>query len=453
MPMTTFTRLMPSWKRSLAFFLTSLALCSWHLDAGRNANTLSRAAMVAAIVEHGTLRIDAYHELTDDKALVGGHYYSEKAPLPALLVVPFWYAAHQFGWIAPGSHGLLTDGLLRFGGFLCGSLPLALLVLIAYQRLRHTALPLPRTWLALLPFIGSFLFVYSGSFHGHLLAALFLIGAWLLRKRDHHVLSAMAASAAVLSEYSLFVFPLAWLLQDLVQHRWKPLAAQVFGGLPGLLLLGFMNLLVTGSPITLPYAEVAAHVDRSGGSLGLGAPGIGGVYGLLFSNFRGLFTHAPVTIICAVAALLAMRRNGLRWTMLHPLVLPSIALVLMIAGHSMWWGGWAFGPRHLTSLAVLLMISCIPRLPDRPWADGALVWLTCWGLVIALAAKATTWYSLPTEVAHPFRELILPQVLHRSFTESQWPVSVGFSPAMGAFLFVLAFILALRTMARSLEKA
>ncbi|MBK9175837.1 MAG: hypothetical protein IPM46_05755 [Flavobacteriales bacterium] len=439
--------------KSFAFFLIAIALCSWHLDAGRNANTLSRSAMVAAIVEHRTLRIDAYHELTEDKALVDGHYYSEKAPLPALLVVPFWYAANRFGWITPGDHGILTEGLLRVGGFLCGSVPLALLSLIAYRRLRNSPLPLPRAWLALLPFLGSFLFVYSGSFHGHLLAALFLVVAWLMRRSSHHVLSAMAASAAVLCEYSLFVFPLAWLLQDLTQRRWKPLAAQIFGGLPGLLLLGFMNLLVTGSPLTLPYAEVAAHVNQSGGFLGLGTPAISGLHGLLFSNFRGLFSHAPATIICAIVALLAMRQQGWRWTLLHPLILPSVALVLIIAGHSMWWGGWAFGPRHLTSVAALLLIAGIPRLPDKPWADGALVWLTALGLCISLAAKATTWYSLPTDVVQPFREMILPQVLQRSFTESQWPVAVGFSPVMGTFLFVLAFIFGLRVLARSSSTA
>jgi hypothetical protein len=153
----------------LLFFLLVLGLCSWHLDSGRNANTLSRAAMVAAVVEHGTLQIDPYHHLTKDKALVGGHFYSEKAPLPALLVIPFWSAANALGLIQPGENGLLTDGLLQLGGVLCGSLPLALLILLVYRDLRRSALPLPKAWMALLPFLGSFLFVYSGSFHGHLL--------------------------------------------------------------------------------------------------------------------------------------------------------------------------------------------------------------------------------------------------------------------------------------------
>lgn len=431
-----------------AFFLLVLGLCSWHLDTGWNANTVSRAAMVAAIVEHGSLCIDPYHELTDDKALVEGHYYSEKAPLPALVVVPFWYAAARAGIAVPGDHGLLTDGLLRLGGFLCGSLPMALLILILFKRLRGSSIPWPRTWLALLPFLGSFLFVYSGSFHGHLMAALLLVLAWLFRTKEAHVFSGALASAAVLSEYSLFVFPLAWVIQDGMARRWRNLGAMLFGGLPGLLLLAFMNLLVTGSPLKLPYSAVAAHIDRSGGTLGLGGPSFEGLYGLLFSGFRGLFTHAPVTILCAVVAFMAMKRHGIRWTLLHPLVLPSIALVLMIAGHSMWWGGWSFGPRHLTSIAALMIISGLPRLPDRPWADGSLAWLCGWGLVVVLAAKVTTVYSLPTEILHPFREMILPQFIHRSFTESQWPVWVGFSPIMGTFLFGLTLIFVLRTLRR-----
>ncbi len=451
--MSIFTPMSKGWIRSLSLFVLLLALCSWHLDDGRNANTLSRAAMVAAIVEHGSLCIDAYHDLTEDKALVAGHYYSEKAPLPALIVTPFWWIANKIGWVEPGEHGLLTYGLLRLGGFICGSLPLALIILITSRRLRGTTLPIPRSWLAALPFLGSFLFVYSGSFHGHLLAALMLLVAWRLRERRNALLSAFFASGSVLCEYSLFVFPLIWLVQDALQSRWKAIGAQVLGGLPGLLFLGFMNLLVTGKPWTLPYAEVAEHVDRSGGILGLGTPSLEGFFGLLFGSFRGLFTHAPVTMLCATVALAWMWRNGLRRTMLHPLVVPSMLLVLMIAGHSMWWGGWAYGPRHLTSVAVLLLAAALPRLPDRPWVDGAFVYLSIWGILIAFAAKSTAWYSLPTDVKHPFSDLILPAVFDRSFTAMQWPVDVGFSPIMGTALFLVAFIAAMHFLRRTESKA
>ncbi|HRH37977.1 MAG TPA: hypothetical protein PK760_06515 [Flavobacteriales bacterium] len=435
--------------RPLVFFLLVLGLCSWHLDPSINDNTVSRAAMVAAIVEHGSLCIDPYHELTHDKALVDGHYYSEKAPLPALLVVPFWYAFHKLGWIEPKDHGLLTIGLLRLGGFICGSLPLALIITITWWRLRNTRLPLPRAWLAIVPFIGSFLFVYCGSFHGHLVAALFLLVAWLARKRDHALLSGLFASAAVLSEYSLFFFPLVWLLQDIAQRKWKLLGSMVFGGLPGFLLLGVMNLMVTGKPWVLPYANVAEHIDTTGGTFGLGATSIPALFNLLFSSYRGLFFFAPVTVLCAFVALRWMKRTGWRAALMHPLVLPSIALTLTIAGHIMWWGGWAFGPRHLTSIAVLLMAAALPRMPDRPWADGALVYLGIAGLVIGVVTKCTTWYALPSDEVHPFTHMVLPNLFSRSFTMSQWPVSAGFSPIMGTVLFGIAFLWVMRYLQRA----
>ena len=57
---------------------------------GEGFNQNSRFDLVRAIVEKHTLRIDAYHENTRDKALVNGHFYSEKAPGLALTAVPVW---------------------------------------------------------------------------------------------------------------------------------------------------------------------------------------------------------------------------------------------------------------------------------------------------------------------------------------------------------------------------
>ena len=51
-------------------------------------NQNSRFDLVRAILDEHTLRIDAYHENTGDKALYQGHYYSDKAPGQALLAVP-----------------------------------------------------------------------------------------------------------------------------------------------------------------------------------------------------------------------------------------------------------------------------------------------------------------------------------------------------------------------------
>src|SRR5436190_23618640 len=47
-----------------------------------------RLAELHAVVLKHTLRIDDYLSYTGDRALIGGHYYSEKAPAMALLALP-----------------------------------------------------------------------------------------------------------------------------------------------------------------------------------------------------------------------------------------------------------------------------------------------------------------------------------------------------------------------------
>ena len=47
-----------------------------------------RIAELHAIVRQGTIRIDAYHQLTGDKAFIEGHYYSEKAPAMVVAALP-----------------------------------------------------------------------------------------------------------------------------------------------------------------------------------------------------------------------------------------------------------------------------------------------------------------------------------------------------------------------------
>ena len=51
-------------------------------------NQHARFAELHAVVLQHTLAIDSYHEITGDKALLNGHYYSEKAPAISLLAMP-----------------------------------------------------------------------------------------------------------------------------------------------------------------------------------------------------------------------------------------------------------------------------------------------------------------------------------------------------------------------------
>src|SRR5277367_3044828 len=91
-------------------------------------NQNSRFDLVRGIVEERTLRIDAYHQNTEDKAFANGHFYSDKAPGLALLAVPIAVATRpllQAAGVDPASPRGLTDLAYCLTVFAVG-LPMAL---------------------------------------------------------------------------------------------------------------------------------------------------------------------------------------------------------------------------------------------------------------------------------------------------------------------------------------
>ena len=76
--------------RKAAILLGLVAFLSFsYFYEGGGWNQNSRFDLLRAIVERHTLQIDAYHENTQDKAHLNGHYYSDKAPGLVFLAVPF----------------------------------------------------------------------------------------------------------------------------------------------------------------------------------------------------------------------------------------------------------------------------------------------------------------------------------------------------------------------------
>jgi hypothetical protein len=50
------------------------------------------------------------------------------------MVAPFWWLGRITGAVKPGDLGYFNDDLLRLGGFLCGSLPLALIITLLWDQ-------------------------------------------------------------------------------------------------------------------------------------------------------------------------------------------------------------------------------------------------------------------------------------------------------------------------------
>lgn len=431
--------------RPLPFLLLMLLLCSWHLDRGPNDNTMSRAAMVAALVEHRSLCIDPYHTHTQDKSLIDGRHYSDKAPLPALLVTPVYAAVVAAGLVSPGPDGLLTPQLLMLGGLLCGSLPLALIITLCWMRLRRQATVLSPALLATLPVLGSFLFVYSGSFNAHLLGALFALLALMAVEDERPLPAGLWTGCAVLCEYPLAVLAVWWALRPLWGDgpwpaRLRSSLRFIAGGLPAVALLLLYNTILTGSPFSIGY-EHEAHYTFMHDSYGLALPSLSALWGLTFSGYRGLFVYMPVLLVGLSAWALSVRRDR-SWR--YDPVLPALlALLLVIASYRMWWGGWALGPRHLSAAAVLLAWRWMPLVAEHRWLRGPVALTGAFGLLVAVAAKCTVWYSFPTEVQRPLRDRLWPALREGAWTDMQVPVSFGLSPAGSSVLFGVTLLTAL----------
>ncbi|MEO8591000.1 MAG: hypothetical protein ABI432_16600 [Flavobacteriales bacterium] len=426
----------------LIFFLVNLFLCSWHLHDGRNDNCISRAAMVAAVAQNGNLSIDPWHELTGDLSLIDGHYYSDKAPLPALMMVPAWWFLVHTGLVTPIADGAVPYSLLRLSGFLCGSLPLAIIITLLWLRVRRIAGAVPASLLAALPLFGSFLFVFSGSFFGHLLGALFLLGSWIAVERERAFVAGGLAAAAVLCEYPLFVFPVIWLLRYGLLRQWKNALWMCVGALPFVIVLLVYNAALTGSMFSIGYDHL---VNFESEGYGLGLPKPEAILGLTFSDYRGVFFYMPVLLVAIVALVLNKDEKQL-WR--DPILVPVVIDFLLIAGHAMWWGGWTYGPRHLTALAVLLVWRSWPALAAARWARWPFVVTAAFGLLCAFAAKSTCWFSLPSQSRHPMISDVFEFLGWRAFTEMQLPVYLGFSPALSIALFLLTFAFAMRSLVK-----
>lgn len=430
---------MPSRKQVILFFLIVLFLCSWHLDHGHNDNTMARAASVASLVDRGTLEITSIHEVTGDKAFVNGRYFSDKGPLPTFLVLPFHWLMVHAGRVQAGDQGTLNDGLLRLGGFLCGSLPMTVLITLAWFQLRaqQRPLPLPASLLATLPLLGSFLFVYSGSFYNHLPGALFTLLAARSVQHDRNALAGLWSGAAFLCESALLLMPLVWMAQLAMGKRWQGIGAVMLGLVPGLFAAGLHNLAVTGDALTFPNAY-ALNYSAMHQQYGFGTWQPDAFIHMLFTDYRGLFFYMPFLIIAPFV--LARRMSGK--DLLHnPYILPSLLLLAAFLTHATWWGGWTYGPRYVMAAAVLLSFQTLHFLPVEPWVRYAVGTIGVFGLSCALAAKMTIGYSFPTGVLHPMLTEVLPRVLKGQWTDAQWPVLLGIPPVLATTLYIPLLVL------------
>lgn len=375
----------------------------------------SRLALVRAIVEQGTLRIDAYVASTGDYALVNGHAYSDKAPGPALLAVPLYALIDQAqGWspvagllerLAGGaalSATLRSDGAGLSGEriglavshylltLLVVALPSALAVALLDWLLRRWFQPSPALLGALGYGLATPAAVYAGNFYSHALVAALVIGAWAAIERasaaeDDRRWWLLGAGLllgwAVISEYPTALICGALGLYAIWRcgSDYRTTAGWLaLGGVPALVLLAGYDLLAFGTIWPIGYAHSALWQEQhQTGFVSLTYPRPDALWGLLGGGFRGLFVRAPWLIGalpgCALLWRTAADDPGRRARVLL-IGAATLGLWLLYGSSRMWWGGFAAGPRYLVPILPFVSVAAVAWID---WGWRRTIWRSC----------------------------------------------------------------------------
>lgn len=427
----------------LLFFGVNLILSSLYLDTWVSHNNTSRILPVYSLYEHGTWSFDPYHEQTIDKALVHGHYYSEKAPLPSFVLVPFYGLSRLLG-LSKDDSGHFTDrGAYLVGGFLGGTLPFCIFLTLIFAAIVKREGNLSPVLLTMLPVYGSFLYIFSGTFFSHLFAGILLLtGYILLRYRKMYFLAGLACGAAFLSEYALAVIYPVWFALLLWNHKdWKQAFWFGLGISPALLFLLSYNYIIGGDPFKMLYAYIAADAFaplRS--NLGFRLPDPSAIWGLLIGQYRGLLFYMPILGLAVWTAVQHKQVQVKRWFQQYWFS-GFLVLLVLISSFFTPYGGWTYGPRYLLPGAMLLLYEGLRYLSAKQVSKAWFFAVVGFGLVTAWMAKSSVMYALPSEERNPVFGYVWNKLQQGIFNDSNMlTLAFGTDPKWVAVIWAVLFV-------------
>ena len=415
-------------------------------------NQNSRFALVRAIVEGGTVRIDAYHDATGDKVVVGGHFYTDKAPGQSFAAVPFVAAGRSVlraGGVDPES-AVGIAWLSYLATLVSASLPMAvgaLALLRAARRLgasRSGAL-----FAAIAVGLATPAWAYATLFIGHCMAGAALMLAFTAAlamgtassERRRRLLAAAVGAAggwATLTEYpagpaalivAVLALTLAWPrgFKATVQVG----AAIAIGSSGFVVALLAYHQAVFGSPFVTPLEHLYGFPNVKVQPFAW--PRAGVLAALFFSEARGLFVLAPVLLAAPVGFVTAWRRPGSEARSRRAAVLAAAAIAvyypLMNASFATPAGGWIYGPR--------LMAACLPFLGlgvafafthAGVWLRSALAVAALCGAALSLLAVSTT-VQVPEHLRRPVPQLLWPSFRAGQLSRSTYSFLGSTSPS------------------------
>lgn len=464
----------PSIKFLIVFIILNLFLSCYYLDMWTTPSTLSRAFTVHQLAEKGVYNIDPYAQICDDKSKIGDHYYSDKAPLPAFFVYPFYAAlkntafnesvkyADQYYpihiWRINGLRDARTPEtffitpVILLGSIIAGSLPFLLILILTFITLQKKNIHFSPIYL-MLAFYGSYLFVYSGTFFNHIFAGVLLLLSYYFIKEKKYAWSGIFLGLSFLSEYPVgLAMPLWFILIFLNERKIKPLIQFSAGLLPGVLAILLYNYYTSGNLLTMSYAYNAdAAYKEIHKNYGFRMPSFKSLWGLTFSGYMGLFIFVPLLFV----SLFYYVKNSLKskWFQqikTNYLAIFAIFYFIMISCYFIWWGGWSYGPRYLIVLAVLLVYESILMFSTIKFNKIAFIIVTGIGVLTSWIAKSTLVYMINDYgmykgvSVNTFFNITLPEFSAGRFNACNlFSMIFRTRPGLAAFFWLLFFIISL----------
>ncbi|MFN7985554.1 MAG: hypothetical protein U0Q11_27245 [Vicinamibacterales bacterium] len=415
------------WRTALVLGLALFLSYAYFYQAG-GWNQNGRFALVRAILDDGTLRIDKYADCTGDRSLWEGHYYCDKAPGASFLALGpvelVRRVAGSFGvspdspWgVALGSYvaGLATSALFTVAAALAvfwltvswgASRPAAIFAASAY------GLATP-AWSYATVFVGHA--VTSGCLMLAFAAAVALpdnprrqtLLAWLVGLFcGLAVVTEFPAAPAVLI---IVVFTLAHVHASNRSATLRvALHVVAAGALMAIVLLAYHKA-AFGSPFQLGYGneDNSEGAAMQKGLFGIAGPSWHVLYEVLLGAYRGLLPLAPLVAVAPLGLIGLSRTRGLWRPVLAAAAIAGYYLLLNVS-YTYWEGGWFVGPRHLVPGLpfVALGLAFLWDWPQRVWRTVLVAgWL--WGVALNLIVVSTNPQP-PSNIMRPVQELLWP---------------------------------------------
>ncbi|MEA2489408.1 MAG: hypothetical protein QOH21_1200, partial [Acidobacteriota bacterium] len=300
------------------FFVVFVAYAWFFGGGGWNQN--ANFDLTRAIVERGTISIDAYAGNTGDVSRYGGHVYSNKPPGLSLLgVIPYAlvYGIERMCGVNVDDPLVLIVNQWLLTVAICATSGAGITVAIfAYGRRRVGASALAAVCVALLVAFGTYLFSWSTLFFMHVPNALLLFLAFVLA-REKPMTAGVCAGAATVCNYVSAPAALVLLLFAAFGGGSAGGARRamrfVLGSAPFAVVLMAYQAVAFGSPFRTSVENTDPAFLEQGALFGvLHLPRADVVAEILFGRYRGLFYLSPVLLVAIAGVVVMLFRRRLR---------------------------------------------------------------------------------------------------------------------------------------------